>query len=65
MARIQIDLSDAIAQAEQDARLLTPAALLGMLNDKHEIALIEKLKDLPPGQSAKAEDFCGFLTRAG
>lgn len=32
-----------------------------MLNDKHEIALIEKLKDLPPERLAEVEDFVDFL----
>jgi len=33
MTRIQIELPDATAQAAQDAGLLTPEALLRMLND--------------------------------
>lgn len=33
MTRIQIDLPDATAQAAQDAGLLTPEAMLRMLND--------------------------------
>ena len=33
MTRIQIDLPDATAQAAQDAGLLTPEALLRLLND--------------------------------
>lgn len=33
MTRIQIDLPDATAQAAQDAGLLTPEALLRMVND--------------------------------
>lgn len=32
-----------------------------MLNDKHEIVLIEKLKDLPPERLAEVEDFVDFL----
>ena len=32
-----------------------------MLNDKHEIELIEKLKDLPPERLAEVEDFVDFL----
>lgn len=32
-----------------------------MLNDKHEIDLIEKLKDLPPEKLAEVEDFVDFL----
>ncbi|MFZ5523110.1 MAG: hypothetical protein ACOY9D_03370 [Pseudomonadota bacterium] len=33
MAKIQIDLPDAIAQAARDAGLLTPEALLRLLSD--------------------------------
>ena len=32
-----------------------------MSNDKHEIMLIEKLKDLPPERLAEVEDFVDFL----
>ncbi|MHB1231791.1 MAG: hypothetical protein ACYCZQ_04295 [Burkholderiales bacterium] len=32
-----------------------------MLNDKHEIELIEKLKGLPPERLAEVEDFVDFL----
>ena len=32
-----------------------------MLNDKHEIELIQKLKDLPPERLAEVEDFVDFL----
>ena len=32
-----------------------------MLNDKHEIDLIEKLRDLPPERLAEVEDFVDFL----
>ena len=32
-----------------------------MLSDKHEIMLIEKLKDLPPEKLAEVEDFVDFL----
>ncbi len=32
-----------------------------MLSDKHEILLIEKLKDLPPEKLAEVEDFVDFL----
>lgn len=32
-----------------------------MLNDKHEILLIEKLKDLPPEKLVEVEDFVDFL----
>ena len=33
MTRIQIDLPDATAQAAHDAGLLTPEAMMGLLND--------------------------------
>lgn len=32
-----------------------------MLSDKHEIMLIEKLKNLPPEKLAEVEDFVDFL----
>lgn len=32
-----------------------------MLNDKHEILLIEKLEDLPPERLAEVGDFVDFL----
>ena len=32
-----------------------------MLNDRHEIMLIEKLKNLPPERLAEVEDFVDFL----
>ena len=36
-----------------------------MLSDKHEIMLIEKLKDLPPEKLAEVEDFVDFLRERG